>query len=123
MKRGRSGETNQESHAVASSSVDCVFQVNHASHAQRLIEYYNDENIRNKLFCNGGAKEIVDLGLCEGAGSVGQHILVLKGIRGTPREWVEWLYGSLIRHTIMRMYFVEDEKASSREVCIVILLL
>eukprot|EP00890_Picochlorum_soloecismus_P004849 jgi/Picsp_1/5365/NSC_02726-R1_ribosomal rna methyltransferase len=117
MKRERTldKEIKADSHAVASATVDCICQVNHASYAQRLIEYHNDETIRNKLFCNGGAKEIVDLGRCEGAGVVGQHILVLKDIRGTPREWVAWLYGSLIRHSIMRMYFVEDKKASSRE--------
>lgn len=117
MKRGRTldEETADDSHAVASGRIDCICQVNHASHAQRLMEYHNDETIRNKVFCNGGAKEIVDLGRCEGAGLVGQHILVLKEIRGTPEEWVEWLYGALIRHSIMRMYFVEDKKASSRE--------
>lgn len=95
--------------------VDCVFQVNHESHANRIIRYFENETIRKRMFPHGSpcAESASILGYGNSVEKVGTLMVILPRIASSPAEWVTWIYSSLFQHVVMRMYFLEggeDEK-------------
>lgn len=117
------GDGSPKRHAVTSghaeqddsSWVDCVFQVNHKSHANRIIRYFENETIRKRMFpldpdgspCAASASI---LGYGNNVEKVGTLLVIFPRIALSPVEWVTWIYSSLFQHIVMRMYFVEGGK-------------
>lgn len=120
-KRHAANAGHAESGDGSRPELDCVFQVNHESHANRLIHYFNDECIRNRLFPvdpQGGACAVSAgiLGYGNSIEKTGNLMVILSKITMTPREWVTWMHSSIFHHVITRMYFLEggqDEKSVS----------
>lgn len=124
-KREQNGDTwcSAKRHAATSgqadqgdsSWVDCVFQMNHESHANRLITYFNDEKIRQRLFPADSSGEACAasasiLGYGNNVQKTGNLLVILPRISLKPTDWVRWLYSSLFHHVVTRMYFVEGGK-------------
>jgi 23S rRNA U2552 (ribose-2'-O)-methylase RlmE/FtsJ len=99
-------------HATAP-EVDCVFQMNHQSHALRLKQYFDDDVMRSIVFpklAEGDrrcAESLENLGFAGGVHLEGTYLVLLRKIVGDPSEWVEWMYSSFLQHVVSRMYFLD----------------
>ena len=126
------GESCPKRHAVTlghaeseeTSWLDCVFQVNHESHANRLISYFENESIRRLMYPvdskDGSCAVSAEiLGYGNAVEKTGNLMIMFHRISLTPKEWTTWMYSSLLRHVVTRMYFLkgghEGRYASTKE--------
>lgn len=100
--------------------MDCVFQVNHESHAKRLMEYFEDASIRHVVFPRGAfgsASKARYLGYPGGVERTGTCLLMFENVTRTGKEWVDWMDASFLQHSVNRMFLFggayEDGTASS----------
>eukprot|EP00889_Picochlorum_renovo_P001540 jgi/Picre1/28570/NNA_003972.t1 len=124
MQHGERVTADASSHGNDASSLwmDCVFQVNHYSHAKRLMEYFEDESIRHVVFPRGAfgaASKAQYLGYPCGVERTGTYLLMFENVGRTGKEWVDWMDASFLQHCVNRMFLFggayEDGTASSIE--------
>ena len=87
-------------------AIDCVLQVSHHSHGSRLKAYHDHNAYRNIIFSGGGGERMVEIGY-PGDGKVvqGQYLVMLENIRASPCEFTKAVGGSLLRHSVNRLYY------------------
>jgi hypothetical protein len=94
---------------------DCIFQIQSVLLAHRLCLYHQNEEIRYRIFPNGGAEQVIHLEKFAGDNSPNE-LLLFKNLAVPQIEFKNWLESSFIRFSITRLYFLDGLEATSREV-------
>jgi hypothetical protein len=97
---------------IPDSPMDCILQLPSNTLSYRMVLYHTDPDIRHRLYPEGGAEDVTELGAPGG----GDQLVLFRNLAVAPLDFKLWLDASFVRHSCTRAFFLGDQQATSGEV-------